>query len=655
VKVETILSQIDLGAMALPEFQRGYVWNRDQVRGLMDSLFRKHPVGSLLVWVTKTDAAPIRGDGGPPPGSLVELLLDGQQRITSLYGIVNDRPPRFFDGDARAFTDLYFNLADATFEFYAPLKMKGNPVWIDVSDLMRQGVGEFIQRIYATPELKDQLPLYLNRLNAVEGIKQIDLHVEKVTGEDKTVDVVVDIFNRVNSGGTKLSKGDLALAKVCAAWPEARDEMKLRLTKWRTAGFHFRLEWFLRCINAIVTGEAMFAALAGVDTLSFQQGMLRSEKRIDSVLNLISSRLGLDHDEVLGSRYSLPLLARYLDQRGGTFLDHAEQDKLLYWYVHTFLWGRYAGSTESVLNQDLALIEDLGGALDRLIEQLRQQRGDLRLRANDFLGWSRGARFYPLLYMLTRVHQARDWDSGVALNKYLLGSHTNLHMHHIFPKALLYKHGYSKAEANALANFTFLTQETNLKVSDRDPAEYLPAFVAKHPGAVASHWLPMDPDLWRVERYRDFLAARRELLADAANEFLDGLLGGAVPEAAVAEPVLERPRAATRAVPVGGVASEDEERLIAACNAWVVEHGLPDGEYMYEVTNPATNEPLALLDLAWPAGLQEGLSVPIALLIDEGQEAEEAANRAGFLFFTSVDEFKAYVRSDILALEPAGV
>ena len=64
---------------------------------------------------------------------------------------------------------------------------------------------------------------------------------------------------------------------------------------------------------------------------------------------MISSRLGLDHDRVLGSRYSLPLLSRYLMQRGGHLNDYIERDKLLYWYVHTFLWGRYAGSTESFL------------------------------------------------------------------------------------------------------------------------------------------------------------------------------------------------------------------------------------------------------------------------------------------------------------------
>src|SRR3989337_2305391 len=123
MQIRIILGQIDLGAVALPEFQRGYVWNRDQVRGLMDSLYRKHPVGSLLVWVTKTENAIARGDGTLSPGS-VKLLLDGQQRITSLYGIIRGGPPQFFDGNEQAFTGLHFHLDDEAFEFYASMKMK---------------------------------------------------------------------------------------------------------------------------------------------------------------------------------------------------------------------------------------------------------------------------------------------------------------------------------------------------------------------------------------------------------------------------------------------------------------------------------------------------------------------------------------------------
>ena len=153
MKISTILDHIDSGHMALPEFQRGYVWNRDQVRGLMDSLYRRHPVGSLLVWATESEGAPHRGEGELAPG-VVKLLLDGQQRITSLYGIVRGRPPEFFDGSAKTFTGLHFHLAREEFSFYQPVKMKDDPLWIDVSELMHRGndgLGAYVVRLGNDP------------------------------------------------------------------------------------------------------------------------------------------------------------------------------------------------------------------------------------------------------------------------------------------------------------------------------------------------------------------------------------------------------------------------------------------------------------------------------------------------------------------------
>src|SRR5690625_6661494 len=104
MKISTILDQIDMGSMALPEFQRGYVWNRGQVRELMASLYRRFPVGSLLVWETKRDKTIARGQDNIAEN--VKMLLDGQQRITSLYGIIRGKAPQFFDGDPKIFTDL---------------------------------------------------------------------------------------------------------------------------------------------------------------------------------------------------------------------------------------------------------------------------------------------------------------------------------------------------------------------------------------------------------------------------------------------------------------------------------------------------------------------------------------------------------------------
>ena len=262
MKISTILDHIDSGHMALPEFQRGYVWNRDQVRGLFDSLYRRHPVGGLLVWATESKTATHRGDGALAAG-VVKLLLDGQQRMTSLYGVVRGRAPKFFDGNAQAFAGLRFHLETETFEFYQPVKMKGDPLWTDVTELMQKGtagLGEFVTRLTEQPALAPKVGDYVGRLSRLLGIVEVDLHVEEVTGADKSLDVVVNIFNRVNSGGTKLSKGDLALAKICAEWPEGRDAMKVRLKAWNNAGYHFTLDWLLRSVNTVLTGEAKFGS-----------------------------------------------------------------------------------------------------------------------------------------------------------------------------------------------------------------------------------------------------------------------------------------------------------------------------------------------------------------------------------------------------------
>ena len=160
-------------------------------------------------------------------------------------------------------------------------------------------------------------------------------------------------------------------------------------------------------------------------------------------------------------------MARFLSQH--TVLpDTATQDRLLYWYVHSFIWGRHTGNVETTLNQDLRALDE--GGLDQLTNALRQSRGDLIVRADDFGGSERGARFYPLLYLLSRSGGARDLGSGNELSAHLLGKLSRLELHHIFPKAMLQEAGHDRGERNALANFCFLTQDTNLAIGRRSPA-----------------------------------------------------------------------------------------------------------------------------------------------------------------------------------------
>ena len=517
MKIATILDHVDTGHIALPVFQRGYVWNRDQVRGFFDSLYRRHPVGGLLVWVTQSHSAQHRGDATLTPG-VVKLLLDGQQRITSLYGAIRGYPPKFFDGDADAFSGLRFHLENEVFEFYQPVKMQDDSLWIDVTDLMKKGtsgLGEYIARLSQNPQSAPKVAEYVARLSQLLGSTDIDLHVEEVTGADKTLDIVVEIFNRVNSGGTKLSKGDLALAKICAEWPEARDAMKGRLAGWADAGYRFTLDWLLRSVNAVVTGEAKFSYLHNKDSEEIQEGLNIASKHTDTCLNIIGGKLGIDHDRVFFAKFSVPVMVRYL-ARTNRALSDKERDKLLFWFVQSGMWGRFSGSTESYLDKDLAAI-DSDNALDKLLEEFSLWHGGMDVKPEHFGGWSLGARFYPVLYMLTRMGSACDWGNGLPLKASLLGKMNRLEVHHIFPKAQLYKYKYPRADANAIANFCFLTKDTNLNIRDRLPEDYFPKVESNHPGALASQWIPMDPRLWKTENYREFLEARKVLLESAVG------------------------------------------------------------------------------------------------------------------------------------------
>ncbi len=647
MKISTILDHIDSGHMALPEFQRGYVWNRDQVRGLFDSLYRRHPVGGLLVWATESKTAAHRGDGPLAPG-VVKLLLDGQQRMTSLYGVVRGKPPKFFDGNLQAFTGLRFHLESKTFAFYQPVKMQDDPLWIDVTELMKKGtagLGEFVRDLSMQPALAPKVGDYVVRLGHLLSVTEIDLHVEEVTGADKTLDVVVDIFNRVNSGGTKLSKGDLALAKICAEWPQARDTMKGKLKEWAKADYHFNLDWLLRSVNTALTGEAKFQYLHEKTAGEIQDGLKRAIKHIDTSLNLISGRLGLDHDQVFFGRFGVPVMVRYLDQRSGP-MNEKERDKLLFWFVQAGMWGRFSGSTESFIDQDLAAMEGPDGGLDKLLEQLRLWHGGLRVEPGHFTGWSLGARFYPVLYLLTRMGLARDWGTGLPLKSSLLGKMSKLEVHHIFPKAPLYKHNYRRPEVNALGNFCFLTKDTNLHINARLPEVYFSEVENAHPGALASQWIPLDTQLWKIENFRDFLEARKVLLAAEVNHRMEELLHGATEWMAGSATLVP----IAMAVP-GGITSEEEEEQLAALNDWMEAQGLPRGAMPYDFADPDTGEQKAVFDLAWPNGIQEELSQPVAVLLNESTETIAIASQAGFRCFTSTGDFQRHVRVEVLAEE----
>ena len=652
MKIIDILNNIDNESLALPVFQRGYVWKRRQVKAMITSLYHGYPIGSLLTWTTRAERVEVRGDGPARAAGAIDLLLDGQQRVTSLYGLVRGKPPRFFEGDEKAFSDLYFSLEDEVFDFFAPGKMLNNPLWVNVTQLFEPDGIARVFRLANESGYPDKIGEYLDRAQRVQSIRDKDLHIEPITGEDKTTDIVVDIFNQVNSGGTKLSKGDLALARIGAHWHEVRTEMQQRLRKWEAVGFGpngANLDWLLRCMNALVNENSEFERLIpaenGIERI--QDALQQTERAVDYLLEAMRSHLYMDVDRVYNSKAAFPVMVKYVVDNGGRLANQTDLARLLHWYVSIAIWGRFSGPIETVINQDLAALKT-ADPIETLLRNLRQSQGDRRVTHENFdLNYTR-ARFYPLLYIMSRIRDARDWSTGNRLRHHSLGDHTNLELHHIFPRAYLRRHGISANDTNNLGNIAFQTRETNRALGARAPSEYMPEVASNWPGSLESQWIPTDPELWEVENYHHFLDARRRLLADAANEMLATLRSGVIPPAETVFAEAARRQSAVSREASGPDLDDDEAAILANANRFAIENGLPAGEMAYEIVTEYPDDPITL-DLAWPEGLQVGFSQPVALLIYEDDALLRAATDEGFRVFTDLVAFRRYVERNIIA------
>ncbi len=167
--IQELIHQTEKREILLPEFQRGYVWNRDQVRAFARSLYRAHPTGHFLIW--RTYAPPkVRGET-PVSDSYSLLLLDGQQRLTSLYVLFKGEPPPFYEGES-LFFDLYFNLQTEEFRFWQPTLMKGDYTWLSVHAFLKEGLANFIGRFpQMEPEARAVYEANLSRLAKLDAIR----------------------------------------------------------------------------------------------------------------------------------------------------------------------------------------------------------------------------------------------------------------------------------------------------------------------------------------------------------------------------------------------------------------------------------------------------------------------------------------------------
>ncbi|WP_165645936.1 DUF262 domain-containing protein [Bordetella bronchiseptica] len=560
--VEELVSMIERGELRLPEMQRQYVWRSTRVRDLLDSLYRGYPSGAILLWETD-EAVPLQDfavSQSTNPYQSTRLLLDGQQRLTSLSAVIRGEPLSV--RGRRRPIDLLFNLehsdqlavvteveengddeedvdddseligdeTDSTEDellkrfnkmtfVVATRKLEQLPHWVKVSEVFKtDNDAPFLKRAGISGFDDPRYEKYSQRLARLRGIRKYVYRMD-VLERTLSYDEVTEIFVRVNSLGAKLRSSDLALAQITAKWRHSLQTFQDFQKACAKTGFDLDLGLHLKNLMAFATGQSRFQIVGSLSVEKLQKAWKEACEGMEFALNFLRSNLGIDSPALLSSPFLLVVLA-YFGHSRNYALSNDEARQLRYWALMANAKGRFSrGSSETILDQDLANIRQ-GGAVSELIDRLRLQFGRLDITAEELEGRNQRSALFKTMFLAFRAAGAKDWRSHLTIALDHSGAQHRLQFHHIFPKAVL-KTSFTAREADDIANLAFIGGKTNRAISDKAPAVYLPPLVDQlGEPAFAAQCIPVEASLLEVESYKAFLLERRKRIATALNTFV---------------------------------------------------------------------------------------------------------------------------------------
>ena len=552
LKVREIVNQAVSKNVDIPEFQREFVWDTEQVKKLAESLYRDYPVGSFLLW----DSSEYQ-EAKTAQGTQASLwIVDGQQRTTALCLLLGQKPYWWDDAEewnkALERYDVMVNLlpneGDDRLEFGLPNPIRRrDPRWIGIRRVLGMDrvedltplAQEIVRSVSDDPaQMMELFGKVHARLQRFWQIRERDIPIIKISHE---VEDVAEIFARVNQEGTRVKEADVILALAAVRNPGwVRDEYLPFRSKLEDDGWDLDAGIFVRTMTGIGKGRARLIEVP--KDFWNPQNLLTVWKAARETIPEVLKRLaevGIMSADLLPSTNSLIPLFVLHHHWGGK--QGYRFGKALHWFLLANWDGRYSGSAITSLNEDVRTITDAAD-FDQAIDNLRKRlRVSSEIAENEFRNrYDRaGHRFLRLmLYLLIFHREARDWvdDTRIGYDKTGAPITTRFEpqWHHIYPRSVLRKGNITDDDIHCLANITVLNERTNVnKLSGKPPARYILEFriseqrLREHliPDAFASaaNDKARLEKQWDVEGYTDFLNKRAELLAKEANAFLQKL------------------------------------------------------------------------------------------------------------------------------------
>lgn len=503
VRVREVVDRLQAGTLVVPEFQRGYVWKPSRASKLVDSLYRKYPVGCLLAWETTeavTARSASRRSSGPALGATAQFLIDGQQRTRTLERIMTA-------GDEDSL-DVYFHTIDGTFK-RGSATVRRDPVWVRLTELWSDAWHQLVA------DLCEEHPDHAGALrrNVEQARAILDYEIPLVVMRGHSFQEAVEAFERINTLGVRLKLEDLQSAELAARHIGfIRGRVIPMLASLREQGLdRITTSQLYKVVAALARPEARKRpGLDQLDKRELDLGWQRMERGLELLQAMMREELGVRNMSLIWSgALMVPALVMLGHHKPGV----RETRRLAGWMGTAALHHRYRGSTESAMDQDVsaalraAPVDGLLRNLKRSVERRRLQGEPEDFSAAHVL--DRGAMFAA--YLASRQREARDIFSGKLLSG--LGPREELRRLHIFPRASFPPE--ERREADYVVNVAFALPDTAVAVGKARASEYLPNLKARD---LKSQCIPVESALW--ESYEHFCEARAQDLAEAFNEFL---------------------------------------------------------------------------------------------------------------------------------------
>lgn len=511
----TLLSDIEKGEIKIPQFQRDFVWTIQKSAALLDSVIKAYPIGTFIFWDTKDRLRSVKNLGNvklpdPKDGDVVSFVLDGQQRLTSLFATLKGLKVERANGVLEDFSEVYVDLTASADEqiVVTDLTDRDPATCIKLADLLYGG----LKKLSAYPEaLHPKLDEYKER------IQSYDFSIIKV--RDVPIDVATEIFTRINVGGKPLSLFEIMVAKTYDEklefdLAERFDELiaTLQTVEYETISD----ATILQLISLILRNDCKRQTILKLTKPEFIETWNKAIDGIERAVDYFSGTYRIPVSQLLPYNTLLVPFGYYFYRHPEK--PDAEQKVLL----EDFFWrcslgGRYSSSVESKLAQDIKRIDlilegkspDYDWAIDLSPEFMIEN------------GWfNAGRSFVKAILCLYAYHEPKSFNDNAKVNiqNGWLKQSNSKNYHHFFPRAHLQKQGIDEGRINNVLNITIVDDYLNKrKIRARPPSDYMAEFKGANGSlkdAMKSH-LITDLDAFGIwnDDYDSFVKQRAEAVS----------------------------------------------------------------------------------------------------------------------------------------------